>query len=221
MSEYYKILKVPKSATLEEIKKAYRKLALKWHPDKNPNNTAEANKKFREISEAYEVLSDPNKRKMYDRHGKNFNKGQVDTNPDFFDFGGFSHFNFRDPEDVFREFFGGTIFDIFSGGRHSNSGSRSRSLFDDFDQMFSEDLSGMGSPGAYTSFSTMESSFSNFGSSPSTHVRRTSTTTQYVDGKKVTVKKVFENGKEVVMQYENDVLTSKMINGVPQSIKYK
>lgn len=58
MVDYYKILDVTKVASDAEVKKAYRKLALKWHPDKNPNNLDEANRRFREISEAYEVLSD-------------------------------------------------------------------------------------------------------------------------------------------------------------------
>lgn len=216
---YYKILKVPKSATVEEIKKAYKKLALKWHPDKNPNNTTEANKRFREISEAYEVLSDPKKRKMYDKYGKNFEKGTPEANPDFYDFGGFGHFTFRDPDEIFREFFGGDIFDIF-GDLGSGRSSRSRRRGSLFDPSFSmlEDFEG---PGGFSTFSTMESSFSNFGQSPNSYVKRTSTTTQYVDGKKVTTKKVFENGKEVVMTYENDQLVSKLVNGVHQSIKYK
>jgi DnaJ-class molecular chaperone len=58
MVDYYKVLEVSKNATTAEIKKAYRKLALKWHPDKNQDNIEDATKKFKEISEAYEVLSD-------------------------------------------------------------------------------------------------------------------------------------------------------------------
>ena len=69
--DYYKILGVEKTATKEELKKVYRKLALKYHPDKNPGNKA-AEDKFKEISEAYEVLLDPEKRKKYDTIGSNW-----------------------------------------------------------------------------------------------------------------------------------------------------
>ena len=66
--DYYQVLGVDKKASADEIKKAYRKLALKWHPDKNPNNKA-AEEKFKKISEAYAVLSDPQKRQQYDQFG--------------------------------------------------------------------------------------------------------------------------------------------------------
>lgn len=69
MSDYYQILEIDRKATQAEIKKAYRQKALQFHPDKNPGD-AEAEKRFKEISEAYEVLSDEKKRQIYDRHGK-------------------------------------------------------------------------------------------------------------------------------------------------------
>src|ERR1700684_345549 len=69
--DYYKILGIDKNASEEDIKKAYRKLARKHHPDLNPNDK-EANKKFQQINEANEVLSDPEKRKKYDQYGKDW-----------------------------------------------------------------------------------------------------------------------------------------------------
>ncbi|KAI8619758.1 DnaJ domain-containing protein [Chytriomyces sp. MP71] len=81
---YYEILKVPKDASDEDIKKAYRKLALKWHPDRNIDNKETADRKFKELSEAYEVLSDPKKRQIYDQVGEEGLKGGAAG----FDFGG-------------------------------------------------------------------------------------------------------------------------------------
>uniref|UniRef100_A0A672HSH2 DnaJ heat shock protein family (Hsp40) member B6a n=1 Tax=Salarias fasciatus TaxID=181472 RepID=A0A672HSH2_SALFA len=104
MVDYYQVLGVRREASADDIKKAYRKLALRWHPDKNPENKEEAEKKFKELSEAYEVLSDANKRSIYDRYGK---EGLTGNNGGrgwcWFTF----QFTFRNPEDVFREFFGG------------------------------------------------------------------------------------------------------------------
>ncbi|KAJ6366598.1 hypothetical protein OIU77_003061 [Salix suchowensis] len=81
--DYYKILQVDKTATDDDLKKAYRKLAMKWHPDKNPNNKKDAEAKFKQISEAYEVLSDIQKRAVYDQYGEEGSKGA-----DFFGFSG-------------------------------------------------------------------------------------------------------------------------------------
>lgn len=73
--DYYKILGIKKDASVEDIKKAYRKLARKYHPDLNPNNK-EANKQFQQINEANEVLSDPESRKKYDKYGKDWKHGE-------------------------------------------------------------------------------------------------------------------------------------------------
>ena len=67
--DYYEVLGVSKNVTDEELKKAYRKLAKKYHPDANPDNKEEAEKKFKEVNEAYEILSDKQKRQMYDQFG--------------------------------------------------------------------------------------------------------------------------------------------------------
>jgi len=97
----YDKLGVASNANESEIKKAYRKLSVKWHPDKNPDNKEEATKQFQNISEAYSVLSDPEKRSQYDQIGIDFVKNQS---------GGPS----MDPSDIFSQFFGGNS--PFGGG---------------------------------------------------------------------------------------------------------
>ncbi|KAL4222461.1 DnaJ subfamily B member 6 [Mactra antiquata] len=133
MGDYYEILEIGRNATETDIKKAYRKMALKWHPDKNPNNKEEAEKRFKEISEAYEVLSDKQKRDVYDKYGKEGLTGHHGNGYSTYDdYGGeFDHFHgfhFRDPEEVFREFFGGRdpFAEFFTGPR---GGGFSNGLF--------------------------------------------------------------------------------------------
>ncbi|KAL7057794.1 hypothetical protein AAHC03_016841 [Spirometra sp. Aus1] len=117
--DYYAVLEVDRGADGEVIKKAYRRLALRWHPDKNPNNKEEAERRFKLLGEAYEVLSDPQKRELYDVYGK---EGIVNGGPsrrgtarystaDPF----FVPFVFHDPMDIFREVFGGSGLDQLFG----------------------------------------------------------------------------------------------------------
>lgn len=113
--DYYEVLGVNKNATDDELKKAYRKLAKKYHPDANPDNKEEAEKKFKEINEAYETLSDKQKRQMYDQFGFNgpqYGGGQgggyYSYGSGFDGFGGFGDFgDFGDLGDIFSSFFGG------------------------------------------------------------------------------------------------------------------
>jgi len=113
--DYYEVLGVARTATVEEIKAAYRKCALKWHPDRHPEDKADAEVKFRESTEAYSVLSDAEKRQVYDTYGHaglSGAGGGVD----------FSGTIFQDFHDIFGDFFG--FQDLFSGGR--GGGGRSR-----------------------------------------------------------------------------------------------
>ena len=115
--DYYEVLGVDKSASAEDIKKAYRKKAIQYHPDKNPGDK-EAEEKFKEAAEAYDVLSDPQKRARYDKYGHAGMEGQ----------GGFSSGGFS-MEDIFSQFgdiFGGAFGSAFGGG-FSGFGGGSRS----------------------------------------------------------------------------------------------
>lgn len=108
--DYYEVLGVSRDATEEEIKKAYRRLARKYHPDMNPDNKEEAAEKFKEIHEAYEVLSDPEKRARYDRFGHAGVEGGA-AGGSGFDFGGFGDFDgFGGLGDLFDVFFGEGVF---------------------------------------------------------------------------------------------------------------
>ncbi len=104
--DYYDVLGVDRGASVGEIKKAYRRLAVEYHPDKNPNN-AEAEERFKEASEAYAVLSDSDKRARYDRFGHQGIGGQ--------DFSGFDPNAFGDFADILGDMFGFGFGDIFGG----------------------------------------------------------------------------------------------------------
>jgi len=105
--DYYEVLGVTRSAAADEIKSAYRKAALKWHPDRNPENKSEAEIKFRECTEAYSVLSDAQKRQVYDTYGHAGLSGMGGGQ-------GFDNTVFQDFHDIFGDFFG--FEDLFGGG---------------------------------------------------------------------------------------------------------
>ncbi|XP_078040645.1 uncharacterized protein LOC144471927 [Augochlora pura] len=261
MVDYYKILEVQRTASSGDIRKAYRKLALKWHPDKNPENLEEANKKFKEISQAYEVLIDDAKRRTYDqrlyqkassRPGRGFTcrsyfdsafqrffekkrrvydqygkeglqmPGGKRRHEDDFDTHFSNTFVFRDPKDVFSEFFGNNFFsDLytmrvlagagFHGHSHPSSNNTCTSMFTTFGSGILPFFEGA----TFTNFDA-----SGGGGGGGGAVKRTSTSTRFINGKKITTQKVYENGKETIMSFENDVLKSKTVNGVPESITF-
>lgn len=207
MVDYYNILGVSKTASQDDIKKAYRKLALKWHPDKNPDNKEEAERKFKELAEAYEVLSDKSKRDAYDRYGNDRMRHTGSSSSDFSpDLSGFT-FTFRSPDEVFREFFGGqdpfaNFFDDFSsfGGSSSRLGP---SRFFSFPSTKVD----------FTSFSTL-GGLDGMESMGGGNFKSISTSTRIVNGKRTTTKKIKENGQERTEIEEDGVLKSVLINGV-------
>lgn len=150
-ADYYKILGVSKDASDDDIKKAYKKAALKWHPDRNKDNQEAANKKFKELGEAFEVLSDKNKRAVYDQYGEEGLKGSGAPPPGAggagmggfpgggfgrpggttfsFSTGGPGGFQPSDPNDIFSQIFGGGLggglFDgMDMGGMGGSGGAR-------------------------------------------------------------------------------------------------
>lgn len=232
MVDYYEVLGVPRQASSDAIKKAYRKLALRWHPDKNPENKEEAERRFKQVAQAYEVLSDARQRAVYDRCGQ---AGAEDGELGGGGGGGRGRdpfryvFTFRDPGEVFREFFGGRdpfSFDLFRdplesvlGGRRSRSRGSSP-LFPTFGEFPAF--------GGFSSFDTGFHSFAALGGGGLSSFaascaggglggfRSVSTSTEIVHGKKTTTKRIVENGQERVEVEQDGELKSLLINGREQ-----
>ncbi len=142
--DYYDVLGVGRTATPDELKKSYRKLAMQYHPDRNPDN-AEAAERFKEVCEAYEILSDSEKRARYDQFGHEGMKSAF--GPGGFDFGrDFTHAG--DFQDLFANLFGGGLGDLFGGGggrrrtRNPNAAQRGDDLRFDLEIDFEEALFG-------------------------------------------------------------------------------
>src|SRR5215831_4707321 len=112
--DYYKVLDLPRTATEADVKKAYRRLAMKYHPDRNPGDK-DAEEKFKEAKEAYEVLCDSEKRAIYDQHGH----AGIDASRQ----GGAGRGGFAGA-DAFGEMFGEMFGDIFGGGRRGGGRSQ-------------------------------------------------------------------------------------------------
>src|ERR1051325_5916044 len=116
MSDFYSVLGVGQTASDDEIKKAYRKLAMQYHPDRN-NGSREAEEKFKEITEAYDVLRDPNKRAAYDRYGEAGLRGAAGG-------GGFHHVDLSEALGIFMRDFGAFagLDEMFGGGGRATRG---------------------------------------------------------------------------------------------------
>ena len=140
--DYYKILGVKRTATKAEIKKAFKKLSLKYHPDKNKDNPKKAKEKFIKIANAYEVLSDDEKRKIYDQYGEEGVKANEQGG------GAGAHFENMNFEDIFSQFFGGGGFNMGGG----NKGKKGRSSgFGGFGNIF-DNIFGGGMGGGFNGF---------------------------------------------------------------------
>ncbi|KAM3850977.1 dnaJ homolog subfamily B member 6-like [Vipera latastei] len=204
MVDYYQALNVPQTASPNDIKKAYRKNALKWHPDKNPGNKEYADRKFKEIAEAYEVLSDDYKRDLYDLYGVegllnlSTGTGACPSSTGTSDL----LFTFRDADEVFREFFEGQdpfteILEDFSSYTDAPGGISTWTM--PGSATFS--YCSYNAPGQ-TDFYTTFGPGAEFGIG----FRSISTSTKYVNGKRITTKRILEHGQEKVEIDENGFL---------------
>ena len=235
---YYQLLDVDQDATLKDIKKAYRRLALEHHPDRNRGNEKEAELIFRDISEAYEVLSDESSRRDYDRslkYGGGSSRGRSDFGTQFRRSSKhrdpFAQFNdlfqndafFRDAaqgmEDLFKEVFE----QPGSGGKNANQGGDESGGGGFFGNMFKK----MGMNVEFqTSYSTgtgssqtqrTSRSSSSWGSGSSSYESR-STRTVIENGQRVTIQSIEKNGNKIEEKYIGDKLIERKINGEVKAI---
>ena len=197
--DYYEVLGVPKDASNDVIRKAYKKLAIKWHPDKHVDDKKEAEEKFKEISEAYSVLSDPKKKREYDNGGIDFDFGDFENFDPFSMFksffsherhGGFGDFGFDDDED--DDFFGNHFRKDF--GKPHNFGFKMG--FDDDDFGFGDDF-GKGFGGGFGQGKSIKTTTQIINGKK---ITKTETTTYDQNGKKQTVVKE-ETGDGKVKEY--------------------
>ncbi|NXW44211.1 DNJB8 protein, partial [Nyctiprogne leucopyga] len=191
MVDYYKVLGLQKSASQDDVKKSYRKLALKWHPDKNPSNKEEAEKKFKAVAEAYEVLSDPEKRSLYDRTV--LSRSHTGTSATRGHTGSFDYPDvFQDVKENFRKANEEAFWDPFDIGNNSENWQRtsrrqkSFSWFSDFMESFMP----------WNLFSHTEQPTFSFSENTAggRSGRIVSTTTEVINGKTRTTRKIIENG---------------------------
>jgi len=147
--DYYHVLGVERGCTPDDVKRAYRKMALQLHPDKNPDRREQAEAQFKRLSEAYEVLSDANKRAIYDQYGQQGLSGGPDNGHDF---------NFRTAEEIFTEVFGGhSPFEMFESAFGGTSRQHGRGLGSFFGSEMMGDV--FGSMGGGGGFGGMASAF--------------------------------------------------------------
>ena len=224
------MLGVDKNCQLSDVKKAYRKLALKYHPDRVPKEKKEESTvKFREVSEAYEVLSDENSRKEYDRSLRYGRSGASGNGGRYQSHGGFNrHREHRDPFSQFNDLFRNDPFfseafkdmdDLFSKTfqRESNNANRKPKQEQGWvswlmDRLGIELQTSVTSRNADGTFST-----STYGRSQSSYTSK-STRTIIENGRRITIQSMEKDGNRIEERYEGTKLVSRLVNGQKQKI---
>lgn len=227
--DYYRVLEVGRDVSQEEIRRAYRRLALKLHPDKNPQGKEAAEVRFKAVSEAYEVLSDRTKRRQYDQFGISaFNAQPQTDSPTSHLSGGAYAFTSREPEEVFREFFGtasGPFQDLFgrpdlpgaakqargttilTGGlpfwpQSFSAAEHSGFLYNADDVFFATHVpGGMSVAPGFTGMPTQEMS-----------------SAWYEGGKRIETRTTIDESVKTVLRFEDGVPVSRAVNGLVQAV---
>ncbi|XP_039092110.1 dnaJ homolog subfamily B member 7 [Hyaena hyaena] len=220
MVDYYEVLGVQRYASPEDIKKAYHKVALKWHPDKNPENKEEAERKFKEVAEAYEILSNNEKRDIYDKYGQEaLNGGSRCHFDDSFEYG----FTFYKPDDAFRKnfderdpfsfhFFEDSLEDLLNSPRSSYGSRGTFREYPVFERFSSYDT-------GYTPYGSLGheglNSFSSlaFENSRMGNYRPVKTLGKTVNGRNTNTQRIIEDDREREVE-DDGKLRSFLINGV-------
>ncbi|KAM6121452.1 dnaJ homolog subfamily B member 8 [Pterocles gutturalis] len=205
MVDYYKVLGLQKSASQDDVKKSYHRLALKWHPDKNLSNKEEAEKKFRAVTEAYKVLSDPHKRSLYDSSVKESRAHRGRSAAEGHDESFSSPCAVNDLKEMVRNLFGGmdSFHDTGNNGEnwYRTHGRRRSSLSPDCMESCAPWMSF--NPAAFFAENTAGPHL----------VRSVLTTTKLINGKRITTRKTIEDRKETIEVEEDSQLKSVTING--------
>lgn len=210
---YYDVLGVTKDASDDVIREAYKKMALRWHPDKNLDNITEAKMKFTQISEAYKVLSSCEKRARYDRRGRcELDSDCCDSDDDMG--AGFQYFMAQELyELIFKQFFASGIYE-----RENQYGFQSRQWPSGQRPSGQQPSAGQRERAPRRSSATIWRSSNDSKTGGSAKEPQVKTSTRTVNGKKWVTKTYIENGREVVERYEDGDLISKRVGGVEQTL---
>ncbi|KAL1417330.1 hypothetical protein MTO96_006207 [Rhipicephalus appendiculatus] len=230
MSEdFYQLLEVSRDASQEEIRRAYRRLALRLHPDKNPQGKEAAEARFKAVSEAYEILSDKAKRRQYDQFGSSAFDAQPQTESPNPNLNGAAYaFTFREPDEVFKDFFGtasGPFQDLFGQPDQPGAAKQARgtTILTGGLPFWPQSFSGVQLPGFLYNMDDVlfathvpggMSVAPGFTGVPTQEMR----SSWYEGGKRIETRTTIDDSVKTVLRFEDGVPVSRAVNGLVQAV---